>query len=293
MQALRAILVVFLLALAGCAGKGKDDKADDAGASGGTSSSGSPGAGGATSSSKAPGASAGSTSTGSTSSAPGSGGNIAPSAVLAASVVTGAAPLAVLFNITGSDPDGDALTWTLDVDGNGTADYDGTDLPSEVNHTFTAGLHVVNLTVSDGTDTALASVTVNVTAGAGTGPRQVVDGSYVVPAEGCPATGYDLAELDPLADAGGELDGVVRVQFAVDALTIGLPYSAAFTFDAGYLYVGANFYDGDDALLSSENTGQSPNFGGITLAGTVPAAAAKAVLFACGGPTEGAVHYEA
>ncbi len=220
---------------------------------------------------------------------------MAPSAVLEASTPTGAAPLEVRFTINGTDPDGDALSWGLDVNGDGTLDSNGTSVPAQVNHTFEAGTYVVNLTVSDGSESAHASVNITVSAdvAGGAAPVQVVDGEYVVGAEGCMAAGYDVAETDGGAAAGGTTNEVTRIQFDVDPLSLGRAYTAVFSFDQGYLYVAVDFYDGGDALVSGQNTGQAPNFGGLTMTGVVPAGAVKAVLFACGGPTSASVHYEA
>ena len=224
----------------------------------------------------------------------GNGSDTPPSATLVAVPVQGAPPLEVTFTINATDPDGDNITWSLDANGDGAEDHNGTTVPATVVFSFAAaGSFVANLTVTAGNVSVHAEAPITINAVPPAGPTQVVDGTYVVAAEGCGGPGYDAAETDPLGMAGDELDEVVRVQFAVAASTLGKPFSASFTFDQGYIYVAVNFYDGDDDLLSSRNTGQSPNFGGVTLTGNVPQAAAKAVLFACAGPTQASVHYEA
>lgn len=120
-----------------------------------------------------------------------------------------------------------------------------------------------------------------------------MDASFAVGGEGCVSWAvYDGLGLDPLAPAGATLNGLTRVQFTVDALTIGRTYTANFTFDQGYLFVNVAFYDAGEALLSSDAT-DTQNFGGVTLMGTVPEGAAKAGLFTCAGPTVQTVHYEA
>jgi hypothetical protein len=194
-----------------------------------------------------------------------------------------------IFTANGQDSDGDELTWSLSF-GDGTPNFGGQALPSKVNHTYAAGSFTANLTVHDGkasTSAVLAVVADPPTA------SQVVDGSYSFGGEGCAAAAYDQAGVDGGSAAGGTTNGVTRVQFDVEPLSIGHAYVAAFIFDQGYLYVSVDFFDAGGALLSSDNTGQSPNFGSLTIDGVVAEGAAKAVLFACGGPTTATVHYEA
>jgi PKD repeat protein len=88
--------------------------------------------------------------------------NRAPAAVLTADNLTGMAPLNLTITVDGSDPDGDELTWTLDL-GDGGEALTGDEFPFTVNHTFTeAGNYTLNLTVSDGTlsDTVALNITV-------------------------------------------------------------------------------------------------------------------------------------
>lgn len=84
-----------------------------------------------------------------------------------ADALNGSAPLLVNFSLDGADPDDDALNWTLDVDGDGTPDFNGSALPATVNHTYTEpGTFNATYTLSDGLLEAQASLTFNVTAAA-------------------------------------------------------------------------------------------------------------------------------
>jgi PKD repeat protein len=114
----------------------------------------------------------------------------APTALLNASALTGAAPLAVNFTLAGTDLDGDALSWKLDLGDNSTAN--GTALPSTVAHNFTLpGLHLVRLVVSDGKLLANATLTVNVTAG---GPPHGVPAALTFTGTVSSAGGADAAD---------------------------------------------------------------------------------------------------
>ncbi len=85
-----------------------------------------------------------------------------PVAELHASVLEGTAPLTVVFGLNGTDADGDALSWSLDIDSDGLAEYEGSALPSSAEHTFDAGGYAVTLSVTDGTH--VVNVTTNITA---------------------------------------------------------------------------------------------------------------------------------
>lgn len=288
-----AVTLMLALALAGCSDSDPSDASkldpDPAPAPGGGGSEGADPDEGSQPSDPGTGGTGGSTPA-----------NNPPQAVLEASPATGVAPLAVTFTINGTDVDGDALSWSLDWDGDSTPDAEGTELPATVEHSFDQGDHMANLTVSDGSAEAHASASLQVAAPeapAPTGPVQVVDGTYVLPFEGCTiAFPSHVAEQDLGFLAGGDLDGVSRVQFAVDEATYGLPFIVTWTFDVGYLYAGLAFTDAEGAILGDVTTdpaAQETGFDALTKEGTVPEGAVTGVAWTCGGPAEAAVHYEA
>lgn len=82
--------------------------------------------------------------------------NKGPDASLTANVTSGTAPLDVRFSLSATDPDGDALSWTLDVEGQ--QPDSGTGLPATVERSFGQGSWSVTLIVSDGSATDVASV---------------------------------------------------------------------------------------------------------------------------------------
>jgi PKD repeat protein len=70
--------------------------------------------------------------------------------------------LAVVLQGVGSDPDGDALSWSLDF-GDESAEATGTALPADVAHDYAAGSHTATLTVTDGRGgSAVATVAITV-----------------------------------------------------------------------------------------------------------------------------------
>lgn len=81
---------------------------------------------------------------------------------LSATPASGEAPLAVTFDMDGSGEGN--LTWSLDVDDDGTEEANGTSLPAQFNHTYAdAGTYTARLTVTDSNDES-AEDTVTITA---------------------------------------------------------------------------------------------------------------------------------
>lgn len=243
--ALVAILAIAALGLAGCSGKG----------------------GGATDSSTSTSADAstsGTTSHGPTSSS----GTGSRSATGTGSPAENHAPvgsIAVLvegrnatFTLTGSDQDGDALTWDLAFgDGQVT---NGTSLPANATHAYSiSGNLTANFTVTDGKAPASYNVTVALAQGAKqtftiTGSTKGFDptaGTFV-PQVGACATGYS-GEADPPSEVGGSFH---PIDVVID--------DWAWTMTAGY---HVWFYDKDLTTI-----------GDGTDSGTVPAGTAEVDL---------------
>lgn len=151
---LAALLLVGLL-LSGCASKGGGGD-DDEDPTGTATASGTASGSKSGSTSKGPSGSGTSTQTGS-----GSPGNKAPVGGIAATVNG----TSVAFNLTGTDPDGDALQWTLSF-GDGAADQQGTTLPANLTHTYAVGNYTAHYNVTDGKATSSYNVSVAVAAAA-------------------------------------------------------------------------------------------------------------------------------
>ncbi|MBI2077171.1 MAG: PKD domain-containing protein [Euryarchaeota archaeon] len=119
--------------------------------------------------------------------------NAPPTGGLNASVLEGAAPLNVTFNITGEDADGDALRWTLDADGDNASDAQGDSVPATTFFNYTEpGTYNATVTVSDGT--ASNSTTI-----------------VVVAISGVPAP---VSRSDPTGDADADLMDVKLVELS-------------------------------------------------------------------------------
>jgi glucose/arabinose dehydrogenase len=101
--------------------------------------------------------------------------NNPPSAVATANPTSGPAPLTVQFNGSGSsDPDGDALSYSWDLNGEGTY---GDSTAANPSFTYTtAGTFSVTLRVTDSRGASSVSAPVTITVGAGnTPPTPVID----------------------------------------------------------------------------------------------------------------------
>jgi glucose/arabinose dehydrogenase len=103
------------------------------------------------------------------------GANNPPSAVATANPTSGPAPLTVQFDGSGSsDPDGDPLTYSWDLNGDGTYG-DATTVNPSFTYT-TAGTYNVTLKVTDSHGASTVSAQVTITVGAGnTPPSPVID----------------------------------------------------------------------------------------------------------------------
>lgn len=151
----------------------------------------------------------------------------------------------VTFALRGSDPDADALSWTLAFgDGNST---NGTSLPSNVTHTYAAtGNLTATFTLSDGAHSV--NYTANFTVGGGSS-GVVLSGHVVTPDP------FAAADIGCLLDAGrrdgGGPGGVTGQDHPLEPSHWGLAYA----FDvSGFL---AEFW-GDGAILGSGTSGQVP-----------------------------------
>ncbi|MEK6975047.1 MAG: PKD domain-containing protein [Candidatus Thermoplasmatota archaeon] len=161
MRAILAVLVLVVVAFAGCAADPKNDKEADPTASGTETGSGTKS--GTSSSTKSSSGSTSQSGTGFPSA------NHAPAATLTANRTAGTAPLSVNFTLGGTDADNDSLSWTLSF-GDGSANATGSTLPSTVVHAFAAaGNYTVLLTVRDARSNDTANVTVRATAASGSG----------------------------------------------------------------------------------------------------------------------------
>lgn len=257
MRALLAVLALTIVALAGCTsnGGGGDDEPT-------TSSS--------SSSSRSTSSSASSTTSASSSSSAPTNQNDAPTGSLNA-VVAG---LVATFNLTGSDPDGDALSWALAFgDGNVTQ---GTALPASANHTYAAaGNFTAVFTLTDGKASASYNVTVAAVAAASL-VTQSFEGEWV-------AGTYNCALRRTAHDEGGQgsMQGVAYVTFLIDPATIGRPFTISLTSTARPVYYTIELTD--DAGTAQYEGPLEPAADNPTYTGTVPAGAVFAFVASCGG----------
>lgn len=142
--------------------------------------------------------------------------NTPPTASLSAGDVTGAVPFNVTFMLDGADADGDVLSWTLDVDGDGVADTEGQNLPFNFTYSYVdVGNYTVTFNVTDGKDAAAETLVVAATEPVSTGPIQEVEGSWAI--GGVPECYAGI--YTP------EADGVFYALFEVDAASIGAPFT--------------------------------------------------------------------
>jgi hypothetical protein len=201
-----------------------------------------------------------------------------------------------VFELNGTDADGDAIAWTLDLgDGNQT---NGTALPSVQAHNYTlpANVTTMNVTVRFALSDGVGNATYNATLLVGTPvPKVVATVSWQVGSAWCLAQG--AAPPDPAPSsytypsrAAGNLYG----ELLVDAAWAGKPFAADFGEAASPVDQGVvAFYDSGKVLLASADSGMpgappappaAPEPFAMLVSGTVPAAAAYAVFSNCGNP---------
>jgi PKD repeat protein len=268
LTALLATLTILTLAFAGCSDGGGDGDGE-------TSSSTSTTQAGSGSASSSSSGTKSSTGTGSaTATGTGSASNEAPTGTVSASVNGTNAT----FTLTGSDADGDALTWELDF-GDDSALEDGTTLPATVNHTYAVGNYTANFTVADGKENKTYMVEINVTAAGGAGGvSQDAVAEYVVGQSFC------AGEYPPM---GGD---VFYGEIAIDAATAGLPFTATWAYTANpALGVQVIFVDAADTTVGDINDSAQ----GVLITGTVPAGAVTAKFGDCGSVGGATVTYHA
>ena len=262
MRALLAALLLLTVAFAGCADGGKEDPAP-------TSSS--------SSSSSASATRTGSTTaTGSTSAT----GTAAPAnRAPVGSISAKANGTTVEFNLTGSDPDGDALTWTLTMgDGSHDSDRTGTSLPANVTHAYLgSGNYTVVYNLTDGQATASYNLTIAINAAAPSLVTQGFVGEWSIGNVDAPA----VAALGGDCDGAESMDGLFVALFTVEPATIGRPYTAtieATTTSASIVAWEVKFRDAECQEIDGPYIEGS---GPIT--GTVPAGAVYAWMSSDGG----------
>jgi hypothetical protein len=277
--AIIATLLVTALVLSGCSGGGGGEASVSAtgGVTGTKVTTSKPGSGGGTGTGT--GGSGGGTGGGSGGGGGGVGENQAPVGSISASIAQGTVPVWVNFTLTGSDPDGDKLTWNLDLDGDDKVDKSGEALPATVSHNYTAaGTFNVTYTVSDDKHASTSyAITINATAAAGgTGPIQVVDGSYQSGAgAGCSPFGGFLNAVN-----------VDHARFNADPLTWGRPFKITWTTN-GPAVEFLIWWLGPDGL-EERMASSSP-----TVEDVVPLDRTSAIVSSCGGGVLITFHYEA
>lgn len=265
MRALLAFAFVTAMALAGCAGGG-----------GGADTTGSDGTTGPGGTSKSGTSSGKPTSGAPTSGGPTSGGSPPPvgdrppQGSIAASVVKGGVPLAVDFTLDGNDPDGRAVTWTLDVDGDGSADRQGDKLPTVANHTYTtAGVFNVTFRISDGSLSSSFNALINATGSSLPPSGQHFEGSFQS------STLYECR-----VGFRSETNNVTWTGMNVSPATVGKPFTATFTSSGQPICIGISWYMEDGSWI--EDSGGLPTTTN-TLEGTIPEGSVRALFFYVGG----------
>lgn len=166
------------------------------------------------------------------------------------------------FSLTGTDPDGDNLTWELDYgDGNAT---NGTSLPLTVNHTYAmTGNFSANLTVSDGMREGHAQIVVQF--GNGSTEKVVLTGETTLPSS--PLTSGALG-ANGCAGFNAGVSGQDCVIFELGPELAGRPFLAEGT--------GVNL---DVDIWSSCDPAPPSSLQTGSVEGTIPAGAACMILW--------------
>lgn len=220
----------------------------------------------------------------------GSAENKAPSGTLKASIKTGEVPLKVNFTMEGADVDGDALSWTLDADGDGEPDASGpapATFPVVANFTYTApGEFKAKYTLSDGKLDVFYLV--NITASASELPPPS-SGPVIVQEE----TGTILLSGPSACQPFGGYPNLSgnrpdHVGFEPLPESVGAQFETEFTTTGPITTLKVQFWAGGGTIVA-EFTAAS----GDTVTGTVPDGADSVIISVCGASPNTGVHYVA
>jgi hypothetical protein len=209
-------------------------------------------------------------------------GNLAPTAGMVATPTSGSAPLNVSFALTGSDPEGDDLSWTLDTNGDGAADRTGTQLPETVTQIYVvAGTYNASFTLSDGRHAVVRTANVTVTPGNGGGPGGPAHfsftGGYTTGEPTGACTASNGAPPGPIRNTG---NGTTYTESNLPAGVGGQQFNASYTSATQLVNLYAVFSKAGTAL-GSASAGPTPAV--TTLTGTIPAGSDKVYVSSCGG----------
>jgi PKD repeat protein len=204
--------------------------------------------------------------------------NTAPTVGLTLDATSGVVPLPVLATLTGSDADGDELTWTLDF-GDGSASTKGSLPHDPVGHTYDkAGTYLVRLAVSDGKLTTVKTATVVVglaeplAANAGDDQVTVVDTAvYLDGGNSRPTAGIEAYHWD-FGDGSG-----------ADGATVDHAYTTAGTYTATLTVTADGHSDKDSAVITVRQSAQSGLVVAVHDEGGAAVAGAELVVIAGSG----------
>ncbi|MCA1810961.1 MAG: PKD domain-containing protein [Halobacteriales archaeon] len=212
-----------------------------------------------------------SSTTGATST-PAASANHAPTATLAAKAGNGTASLNATFALGGSDPDGDALHWSLSF-GDNSSSAQGDALPANATHAYAkAGTYNVTLLVSDGRESTTQTASVNVTA-----PGAPLEEAGFLPVNETKAWLVSYAGAFEYA-AGCKADGEDCAYFDLAAGAPGRTFTMTFTATAPAAVYFIDYYNGDHYIDSF--IGEP---GATSITGEVPADTTQFRAYATGG----------